>query len=194
MGCEVAGAGELAQALAAGFPYEQIVFGSLLKTRAELLRALELGVAVNTDNFQELARIDTILATRSSTSRIGIRINPQVGAGSIAQSSTATATSKFGIALEDDGNVDRLLQAYREHPWLTWLHAHVGSQGSPLDLIAQGIAKTVAFAKKVNAGLGRRQIVGIDIGGGLPVDFDNDDSAPASTPTWHGCATTHGAC
>jgi diaminopimelate decarboxylase len=178
MGCEVASAGELAQALAAGFAPEQIVFDSPLKTRAELLQALELGVAVNADNFQELARIDTILATRSSTSRIGIRINPQVGAGSIALSSTATAASKFGIALEDNGNVDRLLQAYREHPWLAWLHAHVGSQGCPLDLIAQGIAKTVAFAEKVNAELGRRQIVGIDIGGGLPVDFDSDGSAP----------------
>ncbi|WP_330292060.1 diaminopimelate decarboxylase [Streptomyces sp. NBC_00576] len=178
MGCEVASAGELAQALAAGFTPEQIVFDSPAKTRAELRQALELGVTVNADNFQELDRIDDILATRSSTSQIGVRINPQVGAGSIAGSSTATATSKFGIALEDDGNMERLLRAYRDRPWLTWVHAHVGSQGCPLDLIAQGIAKTVAFAEKVNADLGRRQIVGIDIGGGLPVDFDSDNTAP----------------
>ncbi|MGQ4405625.1 diaminopimelate decarboxylase [Streptomyces hayashii] len=178
MGCEVASAGELAQALAAGFTPKQIVFDSPAKTRAELLHALELGAAVNADNFQELSRIDDILAARSSDSRIGVRINPQVGAGSIAHSSTATATSKFGIALEDDGNEERLLRAYQEHPWLTWVHAHVGSQGCPLDLIAQGIAKTVAFAEKVNAHVGRRQIVGIDIGGGLPVDFASDDTAP----------------
>ncbi|MFF5982983.1 diaminopimelate decarboxylase [Streptomyces olindensis] len=178
MGCEVATAGELAQALAAGFTPEQIVFDSPAKTRPELARALELGVAVNADNFQELARIDDILATRSSASRIGVRINPQVGAGAIELSSTATATSKFGIALEDDGNEERLLAAYRERPWLTWVHAHVGSQGCPLDLIAQGIAKTVAFAEKVNARLGRRQIVGIDIGGGLPVDFGSDTTDP----------------
>ncbi|WP_329280584.1 diaminopimelate decarboxylase [Streptomyces sp. NBC_01451] len=178
MGCEVASAGELAQALAAGFTPEHIVFDSPAKTRAELFQALELGVTVNADSFQELARIADILATRSSTSQIGVRINPQVGAGSISASSTATATSKFGIALEDDGNVERLVQAYQEHPWLTWVHTHVGSQGCPLDLIAQGIAKTVAFAEKVNAELGRRQITGIDIGGGLPVDFDTDHTAP----------------
>lgn len=178
MGCEVASAGELAQALAAGFAPDRIVFDSPAKTQAELRQALALGVAVNADNFQELARIDAILATRSSTSRIGVRINPQVGAGSIAASSTATTTSKFGIALEDDGTMARLLRTYRDHPWLTWVHAHVGSQGCPLDLIAQGIAKTVAFAEKVNAELGRRQIVGIDIGGGLPVDFVSDDTAP----------------
>lgn len=178
MGCEVASAGELAQALAAGFTPDRIVFDSPAKTRAELRQALELGVTVNADNFQELDRIGDILATRASTSQIGVRVNPQVGAGSIAASSTATATSKFGIALEDDGNTEQLLRAYREHPWLTWVHAHVGSQGCPLDLIAQGIARTVAFAEKVNAELGRRQIIGIDIGGGLPVDFDSDDTGP----------------
>lgn len=94
MGCEVASAGELGQALAAGFAPEQIVFDSPAKTPAELRQALELGVAVNADNFQELDRIGNLLATCSLTSQIGVRINPQVGAGSIAASSTATATSK----------------------------------------------------------------------------------------------------
>ncbi|MDX3240414.1 hypothetical protein [Streptomyces sp. ME18-1-4] len=68
MGCEAASAGELAQALAAGFAPEQIVFDSPAKTRAELRQALELGVAVNADNFQELDRIGDLLATCSSTS------------------------------------------------------------------------------------------------------------------------------
>ncbi|MFF9774965.1 diaminopimelate decarboxylase [Streptomyces sp. NPDC013978] len=178
MGCEVASTGELAQALAAGFAPERIVFDSPAKTRADLDRALALGVAVNVDNFQELRRVDEILASRSSTSRIGVRINPQVGSGQIAAMSTATATSKFGIPLEDDGNREQLLQAYRDRPWLTWVHAHVGSQGCPLDLIAQGIAKAVAFADKVNADLGRHQVTGIDIGGGLPVDFGSDEPTP----------------
>ncbi|WP_328507904.1 diaminopimelate decarboxylase [Streptomyces sp. NBC_00391] len=178
MGCEVASTGELAQALAAGFAPERIVFDSPAKTRADLNRALALGVAVNVDNFQELRRVDKILASRSSTSRIGVRINPQVGSGEIAAMSTATATSKFGIPLEDDGNREQLLQAYRDRPWLTWVHAHVGSQGCPLDLIAQGIAKAVAFADQVNADLGRRQVTGIDIGGGLPVNFGSDEPTP----------------
>ncbi|WP_327731196.1 diaminopimelate decarboxylase [Streptomyces sp. NBC_00487] len=178
MGCEVASTGELAQALAAGFAPERIVFDSPAKTRADLNRALALGVAVNVDNFQELRRVDKILASRSSTSRIGVRINPQVGSGEIAAMSTATATSKFGIPLEDDANREQLLQAYRDRPWLTWVHAHVGSQGCPLDLIAQGIAKAVAFADQVNADLGRRQVTGIDIGGGLPVNFGSDEPTP----------------
>ncbi|MGC0337833.1 diaminopimelate decarboxylase [Streptomyces sp. SLBN-8D4] len=182
MGCEVASPGELAQALAAGFAPEQIVFDSPAKTRSDLRQALELGVAVNADNFQELARIDEILTAGASASapasRIGVRLNPQVGGGGIAEMSTATATSKFGIALEDDGSRQRLLAAYRDRPWLTWVHAHVGSQGCPLELIAQGIAKAVAFADEVNAACGRRQVTGIDIGGGLPVNFADDETTP----------------
>jgi diaminopimelate decarboxylase len=178
MGCEVASAGELDQALEAGFAPEQIVFDSPAKTRAELTRALSLGVAVNADSFQELARLDAILAAGPSASRLGVRVNPQVGAGSIGAMSTATATSKFGVPLEDEGNRQRLLEAYRERPWLTWVHTHVGSQGCPLDLIARGVAKAVEFAEEVNAHVGRRQVTGIDIGGGLPVNFDSDETTP----------------
>ncbi|SOE15857.1 diaminopimelate decarboxylase [Streptomyces sp. 2323.1] len=178
MGCEVASAGELAQALDAGFEPARMVFDSPAKTRAELVQALSLGVAVNADSFQELSRLDEILATRRSDSRIGVRINPQVGAGSITAMSTATATSKFGIPLEDEGNRQRLLQAYRDRPWLTWVHTHVGSQGCSLDLIARGIAKAVAFAEEINDYLGRGQVTGIDIGGGLPVNFGSDETTP----------------
>ncbi|MFJ8696417.1 type III PLP-dependent enzyme domain-containing protein [Streptomyces roseolilacinus] len=178
MGCEVASAGELARALEAGFEPARIVFDSPAKTRAELARALSLGVTVNADGFQELSRLDEILATRRSDSRIGVRVNPQVGAGSIGAMSTATATSKFGVPLEDEGNRQRLVRAYRDRPWLTWVHTHVGSQGCPLDLIARGVAKAVEFAEEVNERLGRRQVTGIDIGGGLPVNFGSDETTP----------------
>ncbi|MFC8715886.1 diaminopimelate decarboxylase [Kitasatospora sp. NPDC057198] len=178
MGCEVASPGEFAQALAAGFPPELIVLDSPAKTRAELDLALDLGVSVNIDNWQELARVDAVLAGRRSSSRIGVRINPQVGGGRIAAMSTATATSKFGVPLADTGNAARLVEAFRARPWLTELHCHVGSQGVDLDLMATGIAGTAAFAERINRELGRRQVTGIDIGGGLPVNFAGDRIAP----------------
>ncbi|GAA4988938.1 diaminopimelate decarboxylase [Kitasatospora paranensis] len=178
MGCEVASPGELAQALAAGFAPDRIVLDSPAKTRRELRHALDLGVAVNADNLQELSRIDALLDDRGSRSRIGVRLNPQVGSGSIGATSTATATSKFGIPLADPGNAELLLRAYRDRPWLTWVHVHVGSQGCTLDLMAEGVARAVAFAEQVDSAAGRRQVVGIDIGGGLPVDFTGDTADP----------------
>ncbi|MFF7454546.1 diaminopimelate decarboxylase [Kitasatospora sp. NPDC008115] len=178
MGCEVASPGEFAQALAAGFDPGRIVFDSPAKTRRELVRALELGAAVNIDNWQELERVDDLLRAGACASRIGVRVNPQVGAGAIGAMSTATATSKFGIALADEGNARRLVEAFRARPWLTWIHVHVGSQGCPLDLMAEGVGQAVAFAERVNAELGRRQVVGVDLGGGLPVNFADDTTAP----------------
>ncbi|MEU6668883.1 diaminopimelate decarboxylase [Streptomyces sp. NPDC046727] len=178
LGCEVATAGELARALAAGFPPERIVFDSPAKTRAELERALALGVTVNADSFQELERIAGLLRGRTSASRIGVRLNCQVGGGAIAAMSTATSTSKFGVPLADPGNRDRLLRAFAAHPWLTWVHTHTGSQGCPLDLMARGVAQAVEFADQVTAAFGEGRIEGIDIGGGLPVNFADDEVTP----------------
>ncbi|MEU5866406.1 MULTISPECIES: diaminopimelate decarboxylase [unclassified Nonomuraea] len=177
MGCEVASPGELRIALDAGFAPGTIVFDSPAKTREELRQALSLGVAVNADSLDELRRIDELRAPDSS-SVLGLRVNPQVGTGTIGAMSTATATSKFGVALRDPGAREAVVRAFAERPWLTRLHAHVGSQGCPLELIAAGIAETYRLAEEINATIGARQITSIDIGGGLPVNFDDDEVTP----------------
>ncbi|MER5483122.1 diaminopimelate decarboxylase [Streptomyces sp. NPDC002812] len=180
LGCEVASPGELALARAAGVAPERIVLDSPAKTGAELREALTLGVAVNADNRQELERLDALVAAAPTTSPIGVRINPQTGAGSIDALSTATATSKFGIALRDPGARQWLVRAYLDRPWLTRLHTHSGSQGVPLPLIAEGVRELYALAEEINAAAGRRQVDTLDIGGGLPVNFASD----AVTPTY----------
>ncbi|MET9854904.1 diaminopimelate decarboxylase [Streptomyces sp. NPDC006450] len=182
LGCEVASPGELALARAAGVAPERIVLDSPAKTAAELREALALGVAVNADNRQELARLDALVAQApaATASPIGVRINPQTGAGSIDALSTATATSKFGIALRDPGAREWLVRAYLDRPWLTRLHTHSGSQGVPLALIAEGVRELYALAEEINAAAGRRQVDTLDIGGGLPVNFTSD----AATPTY----------
>lgn len=178
MGCEVAGPGELRIALDAGVAPQRIVFDSPAKTRPELGEALALGVAVNADSLDELRRIDE-LRPADSASVLGLRVNPQVGGGSIGAMSTATATSKFGVALRDPGARDRVVRAFAERPWLTRLHAHVGSQGCPLELIAEGVAQTYLLAEEINRTLGTRQVTSLDIGGGLPVNFDDEETRPA---------------
>lgn len=174
MGAEVASNGELAAALEAGFSPQHIVFDSPAKSWQELRRALELGVSLNIDNFQELERVQQILSETPSTSEIGIRLNPQVGAGDIAAMSTASVHSKFGVPLEDPGMREQLIEAYLANPWLRRAHTHVGSQGCPLPLIARGVNELVRFADEVNKRAGFAQIRTLDIGGGLPVDFETD--------------------
>ncbi|RMB85023.1 diaminopimelate decarboxylase [Streptomyces shenzhenensis] len=186
IGAEVASPGELAIARAAGISAGHTVLDSPAKTEAELREALELGIAVNADNPQELSRIDALVRRAPAVGPVGVRVNAQVGAGSIGAMSTATATSKFGIALRDEGAEEWLVEAFLKRPWLTRLHTHTGSQGIPLALMAEGVAAVHALAEKINAAAGRRQITVLDIGGGLPVNFSSD----VMTPTFRDYAQT----
>ncbi|GGO56116.1 diaminopimelate decarboxylase [Streptomyces lasiicapitis] len=178
IGAEVASPGELALARAAGIPPAHTVLDSPAKTPAELREALALGIAVNADNPQELARVDALVQSAPTRSPLGIRVNPQVGGGSIEALSTATATSKFGVPLRDDGVREWVVRAYLDRPWLTRLHAHSGSQGMPLDLMVGGVSATYELAEEINSRAGRRQIDTLDIGGGLPVNFASDEETP----------------
>ncbi|MFE7549065.1 type III PLP-dependent enzyme domain-containing protein [Streptomyces gardneri] len=178
LGVEVASPGELALARAAGIPPTHTVLDSPAKTPAELRQALALGIAVNADNLQELDRLDALVASAPTASPLGLRVNPQVGAGSIGALSTATATSKFGVALRDEGARAAVVQAYLDRPWLTRLHTHTGSQGVPLALMAEGVGEAYALAEEINHKAGRQQIDTLDIGGGLPVNFTSDEETP----------------
>ncbi|MFI9648909.1 diaminopimelate decarboxylase [Streptomyces sp. NPDC052040] len=178
IGAEVASPGELALARAAGLEPGHTVLDSPAKTTQELREALSLGIAVNADNPQELDRIDALVREAKTSSPLGLRVNPQVGGGAIDALSTATTTSKFGVALRDEGAREWLIRAYADRPWLTRLHAHSGSQGIPLSLMARGIAECYALAEEINRHLGRRQIDTLDIGGGLPVNFGSDTTTP----------------
>ncbi|MBT2507627.1 diaminopimelate decarboxylase [Streptomyces sp. ISL-98] len=181
VGAEVASPGELALAHAAGVPPDHTVLDSPAKTTPELRQALALGIAINADNAQELARIDSLIASGpASLSPIGLRVNPQIGGGSIGALSTATATSKFGVALRDPGTRDWVVRTYLERPWLTRVHTHSGSQGLSLELMAQGVSAAYDLAEEINAAAGRQQVDTVDIGGGLPVNFASD----AETPTY----------
>jgi diaminopimelate decarboxylase len=179
IGAEVASPGELALVRAAGVPASRTVLDSPAKTPAELREALALGIAVNADNPQELDRLDALVRSAPTGSPLGLRVNPQVGGGAIGATSTATETSKFGVALRDEGAREWVVRAYLDRPWLTRLHAHTGSQGIPLALLARGAAETYALAEEINERAGRRQIDTLDIGGGLPVNFAAEATAPS---------------
>lgn len=178
IGAEVASPGELALARAAGVPAGRIVLDSPAKTPDELREALALGIALNADNPQELARLDQLVPPGTTAAPLGLRVNPQVGAGRIGAMSTATATSKFGVALRDEGAADWVVRAYLDRPWLTRLHTHTGSQGVPLELMAAGVRAAYELAERINTAAGRRQVTTLDIGGGLPVNFASDEVRP----------------
>ncbi|MEM6925648.1 MAG: diaminopimelate decarboxylase, partial [Myxococcota bacterium] len=85
-GLEAASFEEVTLALAAGCAPDRIVYDSPAKTVAELDRALELGLWINADSPAELRRLAELGAPRAA--RVGLRVNPGVGSGAIAATST----------------------------------------------------------------------------------------------------------
>lgn len=181
MAAEVASPAEFSLALKAGFSAEDMIFDAPVKSRHDIHRALELGVSLNMDNFQEFELVASWMKNNKTQSLIGFRINPQVGGGASEKTSTATQYSKFGIGLHDEGAKEKILCCYEAHPWLQAIHVHVGSIACPLPLMSRGISAAVDLAEAINARVSKQQISTIDIGGGLPVDFTDDKDDPTFT-------------
>lgn len=195
-GLEAASFEEVMLAQAAGCPPERIVYDSPAKTAAELTDALALGVRINADSFDEL---DRIIAVRSdtSTSVVGLRINPLVGDGSIPTTSVAEPGSRFGVPV--DQVVDGLVARAEGRPWLRCLHYHVGSQGISLDAHAAAATVIEDLRGKLYHRLGRNQFDTIDVGGGATTDYTGEGATDpadfrarveAAAPSFFGAGTT----
>lgn len=168
-GLEAASWEEVQCAVAAGCPADRIVFDSPAKTDEELRLALELGVWINADNDQELERLEALGAPGNG--KVGLRVNPQIGEGSIAMTSTVGRQSKFGLPLH------RAPELLKRFPFLSGLHVHTGSQGVGLALLQEA---ALAVAKVVM----EHELEWIDIGGGIPVRYRNDAPMPPSFKAW----------
>jgi diaminopimelate decarboxylase len=96
IGFEVVGPIELALALRAGAPPERIVVNGVGQTDADLADALATGALVNAESVGALR---TLLA--AGEGRIGLRVNPALDARAHPHLATGSASSKFGVALDE---------------------------------------------------------------------------------------------
>ena len=177
MGAEAASFPEIRLAEAAGFQPERIVFDSPVKTTEEISYCLSHGIGLNADSLPEVERIAGLMPPGGTASAVGVRINPQVGAGSIAATSVAGEWSKFGVPLGTDR--EAITRAFHAHPWLRGVHVHIGSQGCPLEMLLEGTRRVVAFVLELDGGaLPAGQINLVDLGGGLPTTYDPAHPAP----------------
>jgi len=189
MGAEAASLGELELARKAGF--STIVYDSPTKTLEEIKYALGIpGVLLNADNLEELELIADVIALGAGSDgddddvdgggkgySVGLRINTQVGSGSISELSTSSETAKFGTSLTNYR--EAILAAFRRHTFLDRLHVHTGSQGCSSDLLVSSASTCVSLAREINEsqgeGGGGGRVISIDIGGGVPLDYGRDD-------------------
>jgi diaminopimelate decarboxylase len=160
-----------------GYEGKRIIFDSPAKTEQELEYVIGRGAHINADSLEELELINKILAGKKSQATFGLRINPQAGTGKILLTSVAGEYSKFGVPVKEFRK--EIIDSYLKYDWLTGVHLHVGSQGCPLDLLIKGIDAVYNLALEINSLLiekkKERKINFFDIGGGVPVNYRNED-------------------
>jgi diaminopimelate decarboxylase len=167
---DVAGAGELVMALAAGVRPERLYLHGNAKTTAELTMALDAGVGtVVVDNFDDIDRLEQLAAHISGRpQRVLIRIIPGVAPQTHESQSTGGADSKFGLPLDQAREaITRISKSQKLQ--LDGLHLHIGSQ----------ILDTAPFAQAVEAVSVLGTFGVYDVGGGLGVRYTLEDEAPS---------------
>jgi diaminopimelate decarboxylase len=166
LGCDVASAGELAIALAAGFDPEHILLHGNAKNDHDLGEALAAGVGiVVVDGPDDVDRLERLA---SGPQRVLLRVNPAVPGVTHAAMDTGGPEAKFGVGLD---RAPALIERIRESDRfeLLGLHVHIGSQLLDLD----GFGR----AAEAIAALGRFPVY--DLGGGLGIAYTPDERAPA---------------
>jgi len=170
-GTECASIGEVMHAERLGFSGDRIIYDSPVKTAAEIRYALEKGLHINADNFEELEVVaECRKLVPNTTSTVGLRINPLVGSGEIAALSVSIPDSKFGVPIR---RREDIVAAYKRHDWITCVHVHSGSSMTAA-LLAAGIRNVTDLALDINASLGRHQVSVLDMGGGLVANYRSE--------------------
>jgi diaminopimelate decarboxylase len=165
LGCDVASAGELAIALAAGFDPEHILLHGNAKSDRDIGDAVAAGVGtIVIDGPDDVDRIERLSPTRR---RVLLRVNPAVPGVTHAAMDTGSPEAKFGVALDDAPALLARIAA-SERCELLGLHVHIGSQLLDLD----GFGR----AAQAIASLGRFPVY--DLGGGLGIAYTPDERAP----------------
>jgi diaminopimelate decarboxylase len=172
-GCDVVSGGELYWALQAGFAPEHVVMSGVGKRDDELTRAIEAGVTIHVESEPELDVIADIATSMKRDALLGLRINPNVDAKTHPYIATGLFDTKFGLSMK---RAEDLLERIARQPnlKLTTMSSHIGSQIGDLPALQEATAITARLAvacRKLGAPITR-----IDVGGGWPVAYGDEDA------------------
>ena len=129
LGLDVCTGGELAVALAAGFPPERLWFHGNNKSVAELERAVQAGVGtVVVDSFHEIARLAAVAERADRRQRVYVRVTPGVEAHTHEYVQTGQEDQKFGFSLASGAAAEAARRVLGQPSLeLMGIHCHIGS-------------------------------------------------------------------
>jgi diaminopimelate decarboxylase len=176
MHLDVATGGELHVALHAGFPADRIVFHGNNKSTDELRAALDAGVGrIVADSFDELDRIDALVATGARAPSVLIRVTPGVEAHTHEYIATGAHDSKFGFTVANGSAREAGLRAAKSAAMsFAGFHCHIGSQILALESFARAAAVVAELAADLT-GATDAPVAEINLGGGLGVPYTAAD-------------------
>jgi diaminopimelate decarboxylase len=180
-GLDIVSGGELGRALAAGVHPGKIIFSGVGKTRAEMRRALDVGIGCfNVESRVELDVLNDVAIQMGLRAPVSVRVNPNVDAKTHPYISTGLKGNKFGIAHEE------VVDTYRHAAACAGLRVvgidcHIGSQITQSEPYLDAMDRILDLVDAIEAA--GVPIGHIDFGGGLGIDYSGD-TPPAADALW----------
>lgn len=174
-GFDIVSQGELERVLAAGGEASKVVFSGVAKSRAEIMRALEVGIrCFNVESIAELHRINQIAGEMGKVAPISLRVNPDVDAHTHPYISTGLKENKFGVSVDEAREVYKLA-ATLPHVKITGMDCHIGSQLTELQPFLDATDRLIRLIEQLKEdGITLKHL---DLGGGLGVTY-TDETPP----------------
>jgi diaminopimelate decarboxylase len=174
-GFDVTSGGELYRALQAGGDPKKIIYAGVGKTDAEIIDALNTGIAAfNIESEQEIENIDRLAGQIGKKAVGALRINPDVDAKTHAKTTTGVKGNKFGVDIE---RAERVFEQYRDlkNLRLGGVHLHIGSPVYLIQPYIDAVNKANELIDRLTAR--GHKIEWLDLGGGYAVNYKNPDQA-----------------
>ena len=174
-GLDIVSQGELERVLAAGGDASKVVFSGVAKSRAEIMRALEVGIrCFNVESVAELHHINQIAGEMGKVAPISLRVNPDVDAHTHPYISTGLKENKFGVSVDEAREVYKLA-ATLPHVKITGMDCHIGSQLTELQPFLDATDRLIRLIEQLKEdGITLKHL---DLGGGLGVTY-TDETPP----------------
>ena len=172
-GLECVSQGEVERVFEAvpGFDPARVLFTPSFAPIGEYEAALARGVTVTVDNVELLRRWPGVFRGRA----LWLRIDLGHGDGHHAKVNTGGKDSKFGLSAQ---RVEEFVEAARAlDVRITGVHAHLGSGIETVDHWKGVVDELAGFARRIGS------VETIDIGGGLPIAYSDDDE-PFDLDAW----------
>ena len=176
LGLDAVSAGELLTALQGGMAPERIVLHGNNKSAEELRLAVEAGVTVVADNWNDLNLLAGIAPGAPDPVRLMLRFTPGIECHTHEYIRTGHLDSKFGF---DPDQLETVLRHLLSCEWarVTGLHAHIGSQIfelQPHHDLAAVMADALALARSLG-----HPCTDLNVGGGLGIRYVASDDPPS---------------